>query len=301
MKIKIIILSLLFINVFAQFGPKNLLKVETYQSFDRVYSGGELKLALKVDIEKSWHINSNKPYDDFLIPTSLKITGDNFSLTKTSYPPAQDLTLAFSENPLSVWEEQIFIGGLIKVKENIKPGIYPLIITLNYQACNDNSCLPPNSVTDTIEVVVSGTQTPAKEINQDIFKNIDLTYTPAGIDNGQQSDDVITSTLESSGIALGLILVFLGGLALNLTPCVYPLIPITIGYFGGQSEGNTKRLAMMGLLFVIGMAVTYSVVGVITALSGAIFGALLQNTFVIIFIALIFVTLSLSMFGVYEF
>jgi thiol:disulfide interchange protein DsbD len=98
-----------------------------------------------------------------------------------------------------------------------------------------------------------------------------------------------------------LILVFLGGLALNLTPCVYPLIPITIGYFGGQSEGSTGKLFVMGILFLLGMAVTYSAVGIVTALTGAIFGALLQNTFVILGIVLIFIILSLSMFGVYEF
>jgi thiol:disulfide interchange protein DsbD len=57
----------------------------------------------------------------------------------------------------------------------------------------------------------------------------------------------------------------------------------------------------MGVFYVIGMSITYSVIGVVTALSGAVFGALLQNTFVIIFISLIFVVLSLSMFGVYEF
>jgi thiol:disulfide interchange protein DsbD len=95
--------------------------------------------------------------------------------------------------------------------------------------------------------------------------------------------------------------VFLGGLALNLTPCVYPLIPITIGYFGGQSEGKTGRLTMMGLLFMLGMAVTYSIVGVVTSLTGSVFGSLLQNQVVILVIVAIFIILSLSMFGVYEF
>jgi len=90
-------------------------------------------------------------------------------------------------------------------------------------------------------------------------------------------------------------------LAFNLTPCVYPLIPITIGYFGGQSEGSTTRLTMMGLLFVLGLAVTYSLIGVITSLSGAVFGALLQNPIVILVIVGILFVLSLSMFGVYEF
>jgi thiol:disulfide interchange protein DsbD len=100
---------------------------------------------------------------------------------------------------------------------------------------------------------------------------------------------------------LSLIFVFLAGLALNLTPCVYPLIPITIGYFGGQAEGKTSRLVMLGLLYMLGMALTYSVVGVVTSLSGAVFGTLLQNPIVIIVIVLLFITLAFSQFGVYEF
>src|SRR5690606_27705710 len=116
-----------------------------------------------------------------------------------------------------------------------------------------------------------------------------------------EDENFFSSTFEGSGLLIGLFFVFLGGLALNLTPCVYPLIPITIGYFGGQSEGSTKKLFMMGFLFLIGMAVTYSVIGVVTSLTGAVFGALLQNPIVIIGIVLIFIVLSLSMFGVYEF
>ncbi|MFB3057399.1 MAG: protein-disulfide reductase DsbD family protein, partial [Ignavibacteriaceae bacterium] len=115
------------------------------------------------------------------------------------------------------------------------------------------------------------------------------------------SSNDISNILEENGILLGLIFVFIGGLALNLTPCVYPLIPITIGFFGGQSEGSTKRLVMMGILFVLGLAVTYSVIGVVTSLTGALFGALLQSPIVIISVALILIALSLSMFGVYEF
>ena len=141
------------------------------------------------------------------------------------------------------------------------------------------------------------------EINQDVFKNVQFGSVSPGAGEITQAanEDSISRTLASSGLFLSLIFVFIGGLALNLTPCVYPLIPITIGYFGGQSEGKTSRLVMMGLLFVLGLSITYSVIGVVTALSGAIFGALLQNPIVIIVIASIFLVLSLSMFGVYEF
>ena len=286
---------------YAQFGFKNdLVKIKTYKSFDKIYPGGEIKLAVKAKIDSTWHINSNKPYDDYLIPTKLTLENKDFNIEKTLYPKPHDLKLSFSEKPLSVWQDNILIGCLVKANGNLSPGNYPVVVTLDYQGCNNATCLPPASVKDTIQIQVANNKAAISEINQDIFKDIDLSYSALSVSN-ENSGSSISSTLQSSGLLLGLIFVFLGGLALNLTPCVYPLIPITIGYFGGQSEGSTKKLFLMGLMFLIGMSITYSVIGVVTSLTGSVFGSLLQNTFVIIFVALVFVVLSLSMFGVYEF
>jgi len=162
------------------------------------------------------------------------------------------------------------------------------------------SCLAPTYVADTITVVVADKKEVVNQVNQEIFEKIDLSVTTSASET-EETSDPISDALESNGLIIGLLFVFVGGLALNLTPCVYPLIPITIGYFGNQSEGSTGRLAIMGLLFMLGLAVTYSIVGVVTALSGAIFGALLQNPIVILIFVAILLGLSLSMFGLYEF
>jgi thiol:disulfide interchange protein DsbD len=96
------------------------------------------------------------------------------------------------------------------------------------------------------------------------------------------------------------LLVFLGGLALNLTPCVYPMIPITISYFGGQAQGKKGSLVLHSILYVVGMAITYSVMGVVAAMTGSLFGAAHQYPAVLIGIALVMVVLAMSMFDVYE-
>lgn len=288
----------------AQFGPEDLIRINTISSFDKVNAGGQFKIAVKINIKDSWHINSDKPKEDYLIPSQVNIQiQEGFRLEKTNYPPAEEIKLGFSDTPLSAWQGEILIGSLFSVDKNISEGSYKLIINFDYQACNDMTCLPPSSVTDTLIVQVVSSQSVSNEINQDEFKKIDLSYTDLSseIKKTTESDNSISNMLENNGLFLGLLFVFIGGLALNLTPCVYPLIPITIGFFGGQSEGKTIRLFGMGLLFVVGMAVTYSVIGVVTALSGAVFGSLLQNPIVIIIIALIFLILSLSMFGLYEF
>ena len=299
-----LLLLILLINPLyaaSQFGgnvkPVHLL---TYQSFDKVYPGSEFKIAVKVMVDSGWHINSDKPNEDFLIPSQFSIDTSLFHLIKIVYPKAHDLKLEISETPLSVWESEVYVAALVIAPEKLAPGKYKLPVFLDYQACNNMTCMPPNSVQDTIVVQIADKQSVVNQINQDIFDKLNLESTAITLTSAKSSGTV-SSLLESNGLIIGLFFVFLGGLALNLTPCVYPLIPITIGFFGGQSEGKTSRLIGMGLLFVVGMAVTYSVIGVVTALTGSVFGALLQNPIVIIFIALIFIVLSLSMFGVYEF
>ena len=106
--------------------------------------------------------------------------------------------------------------------------------------------------------------------------------------------------LAGKSLPLLLGLVFVSGLALNLTPCVYPLIPITIGFFSRQSAGKPGRTFGLALAYVLGMSVTYSALGVFAALSGSLFGAWLQKPVVLLAIAAVVVALALSMFGLFE-
>ncbi|MCK5086082.1 MAG: sulfite exporter TauE/SafE family protein, partial [Melioribacteraceae bacterium] len=297
-----ILFILLFsqLNLLAQFGLENdLVDIQIFQSSQQVHENSELKIALKISISESWHINSNKPNEDFLIATEIQLQSDKFNFALIKFPEAEDIEFSFSDLPVSVYEGEIIIGAVIHIPEGIQEGEYEIPIILTYQACNDATCMPPTDVEKTITIEVVDNSASITEINTEIFSELDLSYTNYEI--AESDEDYLTNVLESNGLILSLFFVFIGGLALNLTPCVYPLIPITIGFFGGQSEGKTSKLFLMGLFYVLGMALTYSIVGVVTALSGAVFGTLLQNPLVILFIVLVFIVLSLSMFGVYEF
>jgi thiol:disulfide interchange protein DsbD len=94
--------------------------------------------------------------------------------------------------------------------------------------------------------------------------------------------------------------IFAGGMALNLTPCVYPIIPVTISYFAGQSDRRQSRLFAHGACYVIGLAVTNSLLGVTAALTGGLMGALLQNPVVLMAIATVLVLFAASLFGLWE-
>lgn len=94
--------------------------------------------------------------------------------------------------------------------------------------------------------------------------------------------------------------VFAGGLALNLTPCVYPLIPITVSYFGGRSGQGRGKLAVHGLLYLGGLSVTNSILGVMAALTGSLMGSALQNPIVLVIVAGVLVFFATSLFGFWE-
>jgi thiol:disulfide interchange protein DsbD len=108
------------------------------------------------------------------------------------------------------------------------------------------------------------------------------------------------SALFQSGFLLTLVGVFFGGLALNLTPCVYPLIPITVSYFGGRGSEKTGFLALHSLFYLLGLALTNSTLGVVAALTGGLLGSVLQHPVVLVAVAAILLALALSFFGLWE-
>ena len=95
-------------------------------------------------------------------------------------------------------------------------------------------------------------------------------------------------------------LVFLAGLGLNFTPCVYPLIPITVSVFGGRDHGSRAALVLNALAYWLGLAITYSVLGVLVALSGRMLGQALTSPWVTLGIVAVLLAMAASMFGLWE-
>jgi len=101
-------------------------------------------------------------------------------------------------------------------------------------------------------------------------------------------------------VALAFGVVFLGGLLTSLTPCVYPLIPITVAVFGAKSASSRSKGALLSLLYVMGMAVMYSSLGLIAALSGMVFGSVMSNPWIVGGIAFVFILFGASMLGAFQ-
>lgn len=128
---------------------------------------------------------------------------------------------------------------------------------------------------------------------------------PAGLSTFAAATKEPSSNRPIHGWALAwtLLGIFAGGLALNLTPCVYPMIPITVSFFGGRVSGekpSQMKLVAHGICYIMGLALTNSILGVVAALTGGLMGALLQNPVVLIIIAGVLILFATSLFGLWE-
>jgi len=130
-------------------------------------------------------------------------------------------------------------------------------------------------------------------------KELPVAATQAGLEamNAQVNP---TKKLQGWAFIWTLLGIFAGGVALNLTPCVYPLIPITVSYFSGKSGQNQMNLLIHGASYIGGLAVTNSILGVSAALTGGLMGAMLQNPIVLWMVALVLIFFATSLFGFWE-
>ncbi len=266
--------------------PASVVSIRAFAPSEPIEAGKPAVVAVELAIDSRYHINSDRPLEDFLIPTTLEfepVPGVTFG--KTTFPTPAVKKFAFSDSPMSVFDGTIKILTEITLATGLEQNAITLNGTVRYQACDDRACLRP--VRRPFLLSLSGGATAAAPVQ-------------AAADP-QPKRESSASDFGEKGMLVTMLLVFLGGLALNLTPCVYPMIPITISYFGGQSQGKKGSILAHAILYVVGMAVTYSILGVLAAMTGGLFGAALQYPPVLIGIALVMVLLALSMFDVYEF
>jgi len=278
--------------------PEDVVAVSAFVSLSGVHPGGQGMLAVVGDILAGWHINAHLPSQEFLIPTTLAMAAaDGLVFLEPLYPEGEMVRFEFAEAPLRVYEGRLVTGVPFRVEPGTRPGPITLSGTLTYQSCNDQICLPPADVPFQMAVMVAMPGEAVAPLHPELFAPLaeQAPIAARAATSGSSHEGVAGASLLVFG------LIYLGGLALNLTPCVFPLIPITIAFFGGQAKRSAWGTLGLSSLYVLGMSATYSTLGVVTALSGRLFGAALQNPWVLGGVAMTMVGLALSQFGLYEF
>lgn len=273
-----------------------------------VPAGGTATTAVTLVVSPGWHINANPPSLDYMIPTVVKLRAENgIRAGAPAYPRPKEQKLSFEETPLRVFDGEAVVRLPVVVAAGTAPGAVTAQGTVQFQACNDEVCLAPASVPFEVMVTVVAGDTSATGV---AIPPADTTLPePAG---GAAPSGAGFTTAPPPGAASGaagqgdmglafFLGLFLSGLALNLTPCVYPMLGVTVSIFGARKESASPvQVAGLALLYVLGIATMYTGLGVAAAFTGGLFGGLLQNPLVLAGIGVLFIVLSLSMFGVYS-
>ncbi len=171
-------------------------------------------------------------------------------------------------------------------------GVKELTLKMSYQGCSEQGlCYEPYTKEFNLKIDTSKLSTSTTSAKQ----------LPA-VKAGEKSEtDIISDTIKHSGFFVIIATFFLFGVLLSLTPCVFPMIPIISGIIISQGHGLTTRKAFaLSVVYVLAMAVAYTIAGVLAGLFGSNLQAALQTPWVVYSFAGVFVALAMSMFGFYE-
>ncbi|MBN1656195.1 MAG: thioredoxin family protein [Deltaproteobacteria bacterium] len=127
-----------------------------------------------------------------------------------------------------------------------------------------------------------------------------MVTTSARADTLSDLEAPFLNAIQSGRFGLALGLTFVAGLATSLTPCVYPMIAITVSVFGAHKAKNKAEGALLSTAFVLGIAALFTPLGLFAATTGGLFGSLLSSPIVLLGLAILFLVLAASMFGAFE-
>ncbi|RKY55235.1 MAG: thiol:disulfide interchange protein [Candidatus Neomarinimicrobiota bacterium] len=304
------IFTLLFVafNVFL-FAQDNIVSGRINIPENNIKAGAGTEINVILNIKEGWHINSSKVLDDYSIPTQIKLKSTNeFSLSKINYPKGKIIPISWGGN-MSLYEGDVQITAILTAHDDLSVGEKSFDLEISYQACNNTTCMSPESIDLSTTIIIKDQLDKVleekEELNEVISEKEDIDKTKSLTDVDQInevkeiSENDGDNPFQDKNLIVVLLIVFVMGLALNLTPCVYPLIPITMGYFLAQKE--SKSPVLLAIMYVLGLAIMYSIIGTLAAFSGSMMGSLLAHPATLIFFAALMLALSLSMFGLYEF
>ncbi len=309
-KLLVFVIGLLFL-----FSGKNIVSQEMEFPEDKVHyiisaeqNGCEVTIKASIEIDDDWHINAaNLPPESFSIPTDLFIdTSSNYILDdKISEPEFHHVYDEIAKEDLYLHSGQLTISRKLYVSTQNDFAVKGFF---TFQTCDDNHCLPPYD--GPFELAVKGCnfeEFEIPEISEEnniviVEKNPELTKSE-DVD-GFENEILDTSNEEKSekkSLLVIFFLSFLSGFAALLTPCVFPMIPMTVSFFTKQSQNKTAGIRN-AILYGISIIIIYVLLGtIITAIFGASFlNSLSTNVYFNLFFFLLLVVFAISFLGAFD-
>jgi thioredoxin:protein disulfide reductase len=211
------------------------------------------------------------------------IKGDGLFVESVEHSPPVTRMDPFSGKEKEILEGTAFVRALVKATDKARTGTQLIELELRYQGCSQQLCYRQQKkiVRTKIDIIAKGRQL-STETN-----------------HHRSLSDRLKEALEEGG-ALVFFLVFLGGLLTDFTPCVLPLIPLTLAVIGIRRETSHRKNFVLSLVLVLTMATVYAVLGLLVAALGLQLGFLFKSPIFLLVAAALFVFFALGLFDVYQ-
>ena len=262
------------------------------------YSTGALKdngaLTITITVPDKWHVNANKVTDEFLKPSSIEAKAAGIEFGEPEWPePIKEYNEALE---LEIWTFRGTFSVKVPVK-GVSGADYDSLgttVTFNYQACDNSICLAPASKTISLDSRVNGAINGATNGANGVKKN------DPEINSGRDSH-----AAASAGIALLLFFAFVGGIILNLMPCVLPVLSLKLFSLIKQAGESRGRLLALGGATTAGILVSFWVLAAVVAAvkaggGSAGWGMQFQSAGFIAFMVILLTAFAMSFFGAFE-
>src|SRR4051812_2705947 len=222
----------------------------------------------------------------------------NLKIDKLRASPIHKFDDPFSKRVRDAVEGSAVIKTNIELPDDVLNGDQEFEFNFTYQACTHDHCNFPKTIPVKARIQITNAhivgQTAPLAAQQQVTVAPYETAPP-------QATESEFSKAQKHGVLAMFAFVFFAGLLTSLTPCIYPLIPITLAVIGARTKQQSRiKSFTLSVLYVLGIATTYSLLGVGAASTGAFFGAALSNIYIVTAIALLFILMGLSMYGLYE-
>lgn len=277
----------------------------------------EYEAVLTAHLEKNWHIYSKDIPEDSGIPTEMKVSGKNIELigkVTEAGKKEDEFSEAFGVR-IVYYSNSVAFKQKFKLKNPAQPS--NVIAEITYQTCDDRVCLAPNTLEFEQNIISKNSESaeiPSQEAikeestavskSTNETKSIENSIKVESLDAKNPLTDCGFSAQEESSDDFWIfILGFIGGLLALLTPCVFPMIPLTVSFFtkGTDNKAKGKRDAILYGFFIFVIFVALSLpFHIIDGVSGNIFNEISTNIWLNLFFFAVFLFFALSFFGFYE-
>ena len=276
-------LTLSFLNIlWAQFSDPAQFTV----NIDDVNQGEVAIIDVNAELDFTWRIYA--VYDVPEGPSSTKFIIESDIVNKSGRVIEPEPIEKFDEgfgNITKYHEGTPQFSIPLELKDNLPNGTYNVDVIIDYQVCNNSLCYPPNQITKTATFDIK-----SGPIRSDfVFENFDF-----------DKDSILA--IADNNISSFLVLAMSMGFLALLTPCVFPMIPITISFFMHRSENTNSSPVKSATVYMLGIVLTFTFLGMMLAILLGASGAnqLAANPIVNMFIAFLFIYFAMSLFGFYE-